>query len=90
MGLEGGGPLGGCTAGVALGRRVIVMKKARFAAGVLTQPLSSNRSWIDMNEGLLIELEARNASWADVDLSESEVEDDGRLSDGVQTQFVGE
>ena len=66
------------------------MKKARFAAGVLTQPLSSNRSWIDMNEGLLIELEARNASWADVDLSESEVEDDGRLSDGVQTQFVGE
>ena len=66
------------------------MKKGRFAAGVLTQPLSSDRSWIDMNEGLLIELEARNASWADVDLSKSEVEDDGRPSDGVQTQFVGE
>lgn len=66
------------------------MKKGRFAAGVLTQPLSSDRSWIDLNEGLLIELEARNASWADVDLSESEVEDDGRQSDGVQTQFVGE
>lgn len=66
------------------------MKKGRFAAGVLTQPLSSDRSWIDMNEGLLIELEARNASWADVDLSESGVEDDGRPSDGVQTQFVGE
>lgn len=66
------------------------MKKGRFAAGVLTQPLSSDRSWIDMNEGLLIELEARNASWADVDLSESEAEDDGRPSDGVQTQFAGE
>ncbi|CAJ1496898.1 hypothetical protein [[Mycobacterium] burgundiense] len=66
------------------------MKKGRFAAGVLTQPLSSDRSWIDMNEGLLIELEARNASWADIDLSESGVEDDERLSDGVQTQCVGE
>ena len=42
-----------------------------------------------MNEGFLIELEARNAWWADVDLSESEMEGDGP-SDGVQTQFVGE
>lgn len=66
------------------------MRKGRFAAGVLTQPLSSDRSWIDMTEGLLIELEARNASWADVDLAESGVEDDGRLSGGVQTQCVGE
>ena len=65
------------------------MKKGRFAAGVLTQPLSSDRSWIDMNEGLLIELEARNASWADVDLSESEAEDDGRPAGGVETQIWG-
>lgn len=73
-----------------VGKKGDDVKTGRFAAGVLTQPLSSDRSWIDMDEGLLIELEARNASWADVDLSESGVEDDGRQSDGVQTQSVGE
>lgn len=76
--------------GSRVGKKGDDVKKGRFAAGVLTQPLSSDRSWIDMDEGLLIELEARNASWADVDLSESGVKDDVRQSDGVQTQSVGE
>lgn len=66
------------------------MKKGRFAAGVLTQPMSRDRSWVDMNEALLIELEARYASWSDFDMSEDAVEVDEGACAETHTECLGE
>ena len=45
------------------------MKKGRFAKGP-AEPRGFDSPWVDRPEGLLVELEARYASWSDFDMSE--------------------
>ena len=65
------------------------MKKGRFANGP-AEPRGFDGPWVDLPEGLLVELAARYASWSDFDMSEDAVEVDEDACGETHTECLGE